>query len=308
MTLQQIYYALVISECGSMNKASEKLYISQPTLTSAIKALEAELQISLFLRTRKGVELTGEGAEFLMYARQVYLQYEMLQERYGEKEQRKQKFAVSAQHYSFATEAFVNTVKQFSGKHYEFAIRETTTYQVIHDVGISRSEIGILYLSDFNRKAITKLFRENDLEFHHLVECNAYVFLWKGHPLAQKDSITFDELCQYPCLSFEQGEQGALYLEEEILGEMEYPYVIKANDRATMLNLAAGLNGYTLCSGITSQELNGTDYCMIPFCADELHPNSTMEIGYIMRKHSVPSKVATAYIQQLAIVLRSTSA
>lgn len=303
MTLQQILYALTIAEVGSMNKAAEQLYVSQPTLTNAIKTLEDEIGFPVFLRTSRGVALTEEGAEFLRYGRQVYLQYDLLMERYGERGKRKRKFAVSTQHYSFAVKAFVETVREFEGPQYELAIRETRTQDVIRDVGISWSEIGILYLSEFNQKMITKLLRENDLEFHPLRECNAYVFLWKGHPLAKQESITFAELNCYPCLSFEQGENSSFYMAEEILSEMEYPYTIKANDRATMLNLMKGLNGYTLCSGILCQEMNGEEYTAIPFQADEEHPNRVMQLGYIQKKHSILSEIGTVYVEKLKAVL-----
>ena len=65
MTLQQVLYALTIQECGSMNKAAEKLYIVQPTLTAAIQELESEMGITIFMRTNKGVIVTPEGEEFL---------------------------------------------------------------------------------------------------------------------------------------------------------------------------------------------------------------------------------------------------
>lgn len=299
MTLQQIYYALVIAETSSMNKAAEKLFISQPTLTSAIKELEQETGIIIFLRTNKGVVPTNEGTEFLTYARQVYLQYQLLQDKYGEKGSIKRKFAVSAQHYSFAVKAFVEMVKRLDSWKYEFAIRETRTYDVINDVGMSRSEIGILYLSEYNKKIINKMLREKDLEFHHLVDCNAYVYIWKGHPLAGQESISFDELQEYPCLSFEQGDQGSLFLAEEILGENDYHHTIKACDRATMLNLMVGINGYTLCSGIICEELNGEDYVAVPFKSDDLNPNTTMEIGYITKRHSLLSLMGETYIAEV---------
>ena len=299
MTLQQIFYALTISKMGSMNKAAEALFISQPSLTSAIKELEREAGINIFLRTSKGVSETNEGAEFLMYARQVYQQYELLTQKYGEKGNIKRKFSVSTQHYSFAVKAFVETVKQFDTSKYEFAVRETKTYDVIRDVGTFKSEIGILYLSDFNRKIISKFLKEQDLRFHHLIECKAYVYIWKNHPLANKSSINLKELEEYPCLSFEQGDNSSFYFAEEILSENIYNRTIKACDRATMLNLMIGLNGYTLCSGIICEELNGSDYIAVPFADDEINQNSTMEIGYIVKKNSILSEIGEIYIDEV---------
>lgn len=299
MTLQQIFYALTISQIGSMNKAAEALFISQPSLTSAIKELEREAGITIFLRTSKGVSETNEGAEFLMYARQVYQQYELLTQKYGEKGNIKKNFSVSTQHYSFAVKAFVEMVKQYDTSKYEFAIRETKTYDVIHDVGTFKSEIGILYMSDFNKKIISKFLKEHDLRFHHLIDCKAYVYIWRNHPLANKASINLKDLEEYPCLSFEQGDNSSFYFAEEILSENIYNRTIKACDRATMLNLMIGLNGYTLCSGIICEELNGSDYIAVPFEDDEINRNSTMEIGYVVKKNSVLSETGEIYIDEV---------
>lgn len=299
MTLQQLHYAITISETGSFNKAAEILYVAQPSLTSAIKELEKEVGITIFNRSGRGVTPTADGSEFLLYARQTYGQYEVLLEKFGKSGNVKKKFGVSTQHYSFAVKAFVDMVKAFDTSKYEFAIRESKTRDVISDVSTLRSEIGILYLSDFNREAILKLLRSNGLDFHKLIDCSAYVYLWKGHPLAGEESISFSQLEKYPCLSFEQGNNSSFYFSEEILSTNEYPRTIKACDRATMLNLMVGLNGYTLCSGIICEELNGTDFVAVPFKADESNPNSVMEIGYIVRKNTLLSKMGELYIGEI---------
>ncbi|MDO4343752.1 MAG: LysR family transcriptional regulator [Eubacteriales bacterium] len=299
MTLTQLHYMIVISETQSFNKAAEQLYVSQPSLTSAVKELERELGITLFLRSGRGVTLTNDGREFLLYARQIYGQYESVLERYGKGGTYKKKFGVSMQHYSFAVKAFVDMAKEFDMSKYEFAVRETKTVDVICDVSTMKSEIGVLYLCDFNRKSIEKLLRSAGLEFHHLIDCQAYVYLWKNHPLAGEESISFEQLKDYPCLSFEQGDNSSFYFAEEILSFNEYSQVIRANDRATMLNLMVGLNGYTLCSGIICEELNGSDYLTVPFRDDEQNPNSTMEIGYIVRKNTILSKMGELYVKKL---------
>ena len=306
MTLQQILYAITVAETGSMNKAAEKLIVSQPSLTSAIKELERYAGIQIFLRTSKGVVVTGEGEEFLTYARQVYQQYDLLLAKYGKSGDVKRKFGVSTQHYSFAVKAFVEVIKRFDTKNYEFAIRETKTYDVIQDVGTLRSEIGILYLSNFNRKIIEKELYENELAFHHLIDCDAHVYLWKGNPLAGEKSIRFDQLHNYPCLSFEQGEKGSFYFAEEILSENRYPRIIKACDRATMLNLMVGLNGYTLCSGIICNELNGDEYAAVPFEPDEENQSGIMGIGYIKKKYGALSEVAEIYLDEIKRYFRMT--
>lgn len=299
MTLTQLNYIITIAEKKSMNKAAELLYVSQPSLTSAIKELEKELGITIFRRGGRGVTLTNDGAEFLLYAKQIYGQYESVLEKYGKGGTRKKKFGVSTQHYSFAVKAFVDMVKEFDMSKYEFAIRETKTAEVIGDVSTVKSEIGILYLCDFNRKSMERLLKSAGLEFYHLIDCQAYVYIWKNHPLAKETSICFQQLEEYPCLSFEQGDNSSFYFAEEILSTNEYPRIIRANDRATMLNLMVGLNGYTLCSGIICEELNGGEYIAVPFEDDELNKNSIMEIGYITRKNTILSKMGELYVEAL---------
>ena len=304
MTLQQLKYVITISEIGSLNKAAEVLYVSQPSLSEALHDLERSLGITIFHRSGRGVTPTNDGAEFIAYARQLYNQYEELMERYGEASTLKKKFNVSTQHYSFAVKAFVEMVKHFNTAEYDFAIRETKTLEVIEDVSCLRSEIGILYLSSFNQKAIMKLLKANDLVFNRLIDCSVYVYLWKGHPLAKCNSIRMEQLNDYPCLSFEQGTNSSFYFAEEILSANDYPRTIRANDRATMLNLMVGLNGYTLCSGIICEELNGSDYTAVPFEADNEPDASQMEIGYIIKKDHILSKTGSLYIKEIEKYLR----
>lgn len=294
MTLTQLRYAITVAKAKSMNEAARSLFISQPSLSTAIRDLEEEIGIEVFKRTNRGISVTPEGEEFIGYARQVVEQYQLIETKYISKESVKKKFAVSMQHYSFAVVAFVEMVKQFGMEEYEFAIRETKTFEVIEDVRDFRSEIGILFINDFNQRVLRKLFQESGLEFHELLKCGIYVYLWKGHPLAGQDEITLEELEDYPCLSFEQGEYNSFYFAEEVLSTYEYKQLIKANDRATMLNLAMGLNGYALCSGILCEELNGSEYCAIKLKSDEV-----MTIGYIVRKGVNISPLGKKYLEEI---------
>ncbi|MGN0154522.1 MAG: LysR family transcriptional regulator [Lachnospiraceae bacterium] len=295
MTLTQLRYAITIAGADSMSEAARILFISQPSLSASIKELEEEIGIELFRRTNRGISLTPEGEEFIGYARQVVEQYELMESKYIDKEKIKKKFSVSMQHYTFAVNAFVEMVKQFGMDEYEFAVHETKTHDVIEDVKNFKSEIGILYLNDFNRKVLEKLFYESNLEFHEILQCHIYVYLWKGHPLAAKKVITLDELEEYPCLSFEQGTNNSFYFAEEVLSTYEYKRLIKANDRATMLNLMVGLNGYTLCSGIICEDLNGSDYCAVKLDSEEI-----MTIGYLARKGVAISPLGQKYLEEIA--------
>ena len=293
MTLQQLKYALTIADCGSMNEAAKQLFISQPSLSETMNELETEIGLDIFLRSNRGIVITPEGEEFLGYARQVTEQFGLLQSKYIDKKV-KEKFSVSTQHYTFAVKAFVETVKQIGMEQYEFAVHETTTISVIENVKNFKSEIGVLYENDFNEKVLNKMFKENGLEFVELFSCDTFVYLWSGHPLAKQDVITMEELDEYPCLSFDQGKNNSLYLAEEMKSTYEYRRLIKANDRATLLNLMIGLNAYTLCSGIICEDLNGNDYKAVP-----LKETEKMRIGYIKRKGAKVSHIGELYIEEL---------
>jgi DNA-binding transcriptional LysR family regulator len=293
MTLQQMKYAVTIAEEKSMNKAATTLFVTQPNLSNTIRELEAELGTQLFIRSNRGVVITPEGEDFLGYARQMVEWNRLIEERYLYKEQKK-KFSVSMQHYTFAVQAFIELTREFGMDEYEFTVYETKSHEVITNVRNQKSEIGILYLNDFNQKALEKLLRENELDFVDLFQCDIYVYLAKTHPLAAKEEVDFADLEAYPYLSFEQGDNNSFYLSEEVFSTHSYKKVIKANDRATMLNLMVGLNGYTLCSGIICEELNGEQYKAVPF-----HTADKMRIGYIKKKRMKLSDIASRYIELL---------
>ncbi len=294
MTLLQLKYVITIADCGSMNEAAKRLYLSQPSLSETVMSLEEEIGIEIFIRTNRGIKTTVEGEEFLAYARQVVEQYRLLDDKYISRTKSRKKFCVSMQHYTFAVKAFVEVAKQFGLDEYEFAVRETKTAEVIEDVKNFKSEVGILYRNEFNGKVLDKLFERNELEFHELFTCNTCVYLWNGHPLAENERITMEELEEYPCLSFEQGLNNSFYLSEEVLSTYNYKRIIKINDRATALNLMVGMNAYTLCSGIICEELNGSEYSAIPLDRDE-----KMTIGYVARKGINLSKLGKRYIDEL---------
>lgn len=302
MTLQQINYLLTIAECSSMNKAAEKLFIAQPTLTGAVREVEKEIGISVFHRTHRGVTPTVEGEEFLLRIRRVYQQYEEVMESYGDDVKCRRKFAVSMQHYSFAVNAFIRMAKHYDSNQFDLALRETKTIDVINDVSTLKSEIGIIYICETNQRVITKLLKEHELDFTPIIECPASVYLARSHPLAGEKELTVDQLDPYPCLSFEQGGETDIYFAEEIMIEHAYQKTVKATDRATMMNLMEGLNGYTLCSSIYSEKLSGDQFLVIPFKSDE-DALSTMTIGYITKKNWELSSMGEQFLDEIAAIL-----
>lgn len=284
----------MVAETGTITEAAGKLYISQPSLTNAIHELEKEMNLVIFNRTNRGISLSKEGEEFLGYARQVLEQASILEDKYKGKGGGKKQFCVSTQHYSFAVNAFVDLIKEYGQDEYDFSIRETQTYEIIEDVAHMRSEIGLLFLNDFNEVVLQKILKSNDLKFHKLFVAKPHVFISRRHPLADHKVITNEELEAYPYLSFEQGEHNSFYFSEEIFSASERKKNIRVRDRATLFNLLIGLNGYTVCSGVIDKKLNGKDIIAVPL-ADE----SDMRIGYITHNKAVLSRIGTTYLEAL---------
>ncbi len=299
MTLNQLYYAIAVSKENSMNDAAKKLFISQPSLTGAIRSLENELGFELFIRSKNGVTLTVKGEEFIGYAKSVVEQYDILDAKFILKKGQKQHFGVSTQHYTFAVDAFIELVEAYGCDEYEYEIKETMTHDVIGNVRNRKSELGIVYVNDYNKRVMQKVFSESGVKFHPLFESKIYVFMSKNNPLAQEklksgEEVSLEELKDYLCFRFDQGEFNSTYYAEEVLSTRDYANSIKVSDRATMLNLIKGLHGYTLCSGIIVDELNGEDYCTLKLKEDE-----SMTIGYISRKNEILSDIGKSYIDIL---------
>lgn len=294
MTLNQLKYVIELSKVNSINEAAKILFISQPSLTSALKSLEEELGFDIFLRSKNGISLTVKGSEFLGYAKSVIEQYDILDAKYISQSVVKRSFHVSMQHYTFAVNAFVEVINQYGMDEYEFEIHETKTHEVIENVKNQKSEIGVLYINDYNRSVLGKIFSDANLEFVPLFDCNIYVYMSKSNPLANNKIIKMEDLDDYPCLAFAQGDYNSFYYAEEVLSTYSYKRIVHANDRATLLNLMVGINGYTLCSGIICEDLNGTDYCAVKLETDE-----KMTIGYIKRKAAVLSEIGKRYVEEL---------
>ena len=290
MTLQQLKYVITVAETGTITEAAKKLYISQPSLHD----LEKEMNVEIFHRTNKGIDISKEGEDFLGYARQVLEQAAILEDKYKNGSGGKKQFCVSTQHYSFAVNAFVDLIQQYGQEEYDFSLRETQTYEIIEDVAKMKSEIGILFLNEFNEKVLRKLMKANDLEFHPLFTARPHVFISRRHTI-----ITNEELEAYPYLSFEQGEHNSFYFSEEIFSTTERKKNIRVRDRATLFNLLIGLNGYTVCSGVIDRNLNGEDIIAVP-----LQDESEMQIGYLTHRRGMRSRLGETYLAFLKEYLK----
>lgn len=294
MKLQQLRYVVKVAECGSITEASRRLFVSQPSITASIRDLENEMGVHIFERTNKGVIVSEEGETFLGYARQVLDQADLLEGKYKGTSEQVPHFSVSCQHYSFAVNAFVDVIREFDAARYDFTLREEQTHEIIEDVAHMKSELGILYLSEHNRGVIERMLAANELVFEGLFCATPHVFVCADHPLADHASVTLEDLEDYPFLSYEQGSYNSFYYSEELTSTFERRKNIRVRDRATLFNLAMGLNGYTVCSGVISHELNGPGIISIPLDVDEY-----MEIGIITRKNTTLTRYGQAYIEAI---------
>ncbi|MBQ9673378.1 MAG: LysR family transcriptional regulator [Ruminococcus sp.] len=294
MTLQQLKYVIQIAECGSISTAAQKLFISQPSLSKAVSDLEKEMGITIFYRNNRGAYLSEDGTKFLSYARQVIEQASLLEQQYKSSPPTRRVFAISSQHYAFVVNAFVELVREYGKNKYEFSLRESQTQNIIEDVRTMRSELGILYISNFNREVLLRMLQNSDIKFHPLFTAKPHVFVSRNNPLAKKSVVTLEELSPYPRLTYEQGLSNSFYFSEELHSTVDSPKNIVVTDRATLFNLLIGLDGYTISSGILSSDLNGDNIISIPLISDEF-----MEIGYIRSESRPPDEISRRYIEHL---------
>lgn len=294
MTIQQLKYILTVAEAGSITEAAKQLFISQPSLSTSIRETEKEAGITIFVRSRTGITLTKEGAEFLGYARQVLQQMELLEDRYITALPQKVTFGVSVQHYTFTENAFVDLVKRFGGERYAFYFNETGTHQILDDVKNRVCDLGVLYLSGENEAVMRKVLEENHLVFTELFSARPHVFLQKDHPLARQETISAKDLAPYPRLNFVQGEYESVYYSEELFSAIPVEKEIRVNDRGAIVNFMLGLNAYTISSGIFPRYLNGDNIIAVPLAEDE-----TMRIGYVLNEKQELSEMGKTYLDEL---------
>lgn len=299
VSLQQLQYIVEVAECGSINAASQRLYVSQPTLSTTIKDVEQELGISIFNRTNRGITLTNDGTEFIGYARQILEQFDLFESRYSAPRSAEAgHLSISSQHYAFSVHAFVDLAEEYDAEDYHFSLRETRTAEIIEDVKNYRSEIGILYISDFNRKVLIKTFSDASLTFTPLFAAHPHVFVGAGHPLASRPSLKPEDLEDYPRYSFEQGANNSFFFAEEPLSELPHRREITYSDRGTLTNLLTNHNGYTVSTGVRSGEMGQSDICAIPLEVDE-----TMTVGYLYHAERPLSPLAERYIEKLRALI-----
>lgn len=294
MRIQQLHYIIKIVETGSMNEAAKQLFITQPSLSNAVRDLEREMGIDIFNRNPKGITLTKDGVEFLSYARQVVEQTALLEERYKSKTTHRELFSVSSQHYAFVVNAFVSLLGEADMTQYELFLRETRTWEIIDDVKNFRSEIGVLFLNSYNRDVLTKMFDDNHLTYTSLFKAHPHIFVSKDNHLAKKKLIHLEDLEDFPYLSYDQGIHNSFYFSEEIMSQIPHKKSIVVSDRATLFNLLIGLDGYTIATGILNSKLNGDNIVSIPLDVEDM-----IDIVYIRHEKANLSKMGEKFIDYL---------
>lgn len=294
MTIQQLKYIVSVAENGTITEAAKKLYISQPSLSNAIKDIEEEVGITIFIRSRAGIVVTPEGMEFVGYARQVLRQMELLEDKYISHTPGKIRFGVSSPQYVFSTNAFVDIVEEFGKERFEFILHETTVHQILDDVKNRFSDLGIIYISRENEQAMRKTLEENKLSFYELFTVKPQVFVRASHPLAEQSCVQLEELQRYPRINFMQGKEDHAHFSDELYGDLSNDKSIRITDTGSLVNLLLGTDAYTISNGFFPRYLQGTKIVGIPLAEDEV-----MSIGYILSEKQELSELGRVYIDKL---------
>ena len=302
MTIQQCKYAVKIAQEGSFNEAAIKLFTSQASLSEAVKNLEQELGIVIFERSNKGVNLTREGSEFIHYATSLVSQAEMISERYKTKEELKH-LCIATQHYDFVAEIFSRFVNSIEKSKFTLTLQETKTYEVIESVKNSVCDLGIIAIKKSEEQLMKRYLLKNKLDFKMLIDTKPHIFVRKGHELAGKNKIKWDDLTSFPYVFYEQGENSAALFFEELPEFNTHSRNVKINDRATLMNLLLSTNCYTVGTGIMTSELNNGSIVSVPLESDERYI-----IGCINQKNVGLTEEAEMFIMMLNNFLKEIKA
>lgn len=298
MNLQQLRYVITVAKYGTFREAARQLYMAQSSLSSSIKDLEEEYGIQIFERSKKGIEITKEGAMLLEFADQIVAQADQLDYRYLRATENRRLFSVSSQHYDFASEGFARLVSEKKEESLNFRFLETSTSKVMEDVRDAVSEVGFIYLNDFNGKVIKQYLEAFDLKFDPLIAFQPHVFLSEFHPLAKQAKISQEDLHPYPVISFDQSKNSTLQLMEESIQVDQNAQRISASDRATVLNLLSVTNGYLVGSGLLKS--NSQDHIVVvPMDVDQKNT-----IGFIYSKVRPLSAISKRYMEIVRELLK----
>ena len=293
MTIQQCLYVIKIQKTGSFSEAARELFVAQSSLSASIKQLEEELSIKIFERSKNGVTLTLDGAEFVRYAAGIVESAEFISDRYG-KRQTGSRLFVSTQHYDFVADVFARLVGENSEERFSFSLQEKTTYEVIRDVETATSDIGIIAIKDCDADIMKRHLQNKGVCFEPMLVAYPHVFVRRGHPLSRESLISLDALRVYPYLSYEQGEHSDPWFKEEIIGGIFLQRRVLISDRATLMNLLLETDAYTIGTGIMPSALNDGKIVSVPFEGDSFY-----RVGYLYKKDTQPSATMERFVELL---------
>ncbi|MEG2082165.1 MAG: LysR family transcriptional regulator [Oscillospiraceae bacterium] len=299
MTFSQLNYVLEVSRSGSINKAATRLFVSQSSLSNSIHELEKELDISIFTRSTRGIELTADGSEFLSYIRPLIEQQKQIKSLYENKNSTPcLRFSISTQRYPFAVQAFTDLVNSSLHSKFEMRIKETGIYQIIEDVYNNDSSLGVIFISRESEKFIQKALETRNIAFNSLKTINPHVYLSTTHPLVNKDIVHFYELIDFPYVVFDHGQGKSLYYTEEVnLAGFKIPEkLIFVHDRATMYNILRNTNSFSIGSGILPSGYSDEYIRSVPV---ECNGEDVMQIGWIKLANHQLTTEETAFIKSL---------
>lgn len=299
MTLQQIRYVAEIARYGTISRAAQELYITQPHLSSVLKELENELGITIFSRARKGVVLTEDGREFLHFARPLLEQEERILNFYSARPANAApfRFSVSTQRYPFVIKAFYKYFLRLSPQQFDVHLRESSMDAVIRDVYDKRSDVGIIFLTTTTERVIRKYLNVRNLEFHEIAAIDPCVFFRKDHPMASHTSIELEEMEPYPLAPFESGASVSIDFSEEVLlssltSVNKRFYVI---DRGTMINTLTHTDAFSIGTGILSEGFAGPELVSRPIKGHE----KEIRLGWIQSTDTLISEGVGALIEEI---------
>ena len=291
MNIQQCRYVITIAKAGSFSEAAKQLFVTQPSLSTAMKDLETELGAQLFIRSKSGVSLTEEGTDFLVYANRILDQVDLLEHRY--RTNFKKDFTITTQRYDFLSQPFLKVIESFKEDYQNFHLVETTTQKNLESVRDFKSELGILYIDETNRRVLERYLQQEELQFEALGEFTTRIFLRKNHPLANKTSIKRADLLAYPQVRFSQENQTAPDFNEDPIEADDSQPVIFTNDRGTLMNLLCESDAYASGLGI----VNG--FVSQHIVLKPLENSTTHTLGIITNKKRKLTAIGKAFIDEV---------
>jgi DNA-binding transcriptional LysR family regulator len=190
-------YAVEVANAGSINKASETLLTAQPNLSRSIKELEADLGITIFERSAKGMCLTPDGERFIGYAKKILKQIDEVEEMYKVAGHKKQKFSISVPRASYISEAFSNFSLNITEDPAEIFYKETNSSRAINNILHSDYKLGIIRYAENYDKYFKEMLDEKDLAYEMITDFKFSLLMSKSNPLAGLKKIKYDDLKKY---------------------------------------------------------------------------------------------------------------